>query len=306
MRHYSRRPRETTRLTAPNPVFEFQTEPLTRRELAGADATSVVIMYPHSALPEVASMALEIDLLTVDGEQDPRVIRAAVSGQLLEADYRLLSPRIDELLDKHSSVRLLVQLSDFEGWSAGGAWEDAKLGIHAFSSIERLAIIGEKRWEEWMTLLARPFTLADVRFFEPFDAEKALSWITEPSQAHIRISVEEDRRVVRVRPSGSLTKADFLALADEVDPLIEKWGAVNGLVIESRDLPGWESLGALIHHLRFVSDHHRKIRRVALVTESSLGSVAEHVAGHFVAAKIKQFDPADLDIALSWAGKGDE
>jgi len=248
-------------------------------------------------------MSLEIDLLTVDGEQAPRVIRAAVTGQLQESDYRLLTPRINELLERHSSVRMVVQLSDFEGWSAGGVWEDVKLGVHAFASIERLAIIGDKRWEEWMTTLAKPFTLADVRFFEPFDAEKALAWITEPAQPHLRVSVEENQRVVRVRPSGSLSKSDFLALAEEVDPLIEKWGALNGLVIESHDFPGWESVGAFIHHLRFVSDHHRKIRRIALVTESSLGTIAEHITSHFVAAQIKQFDPSDLDVALRWAGK---
>lgn len=248
-------------------------------------------------------MAVEIDLLRVEGEDDPRVVRAVVTGELQEADYRRLTPRIDELLQQHSSVRLLVQLSDFKGWSVGAAWEDAKLGFQAFSSIERLAVIGDTRREEWMTLLARPFTLADVRFFELAETDKGLAWITEPLAPHINVSVEENQRVVRVRPRGSLTKSDFLQLAEEIDPLIEEWGDLNGLVIESGDFPGWQSLGAMIQHLRFVSNHHRKIRRIALVTESPLGQLTEHITGHFVAARIKQFDPADLDIALEWAAK---
>lgn len=249
-------------------------------------------------------MPIEIDLLNVDGESDPRVIRATVTGQLHESEYHHLTPQIEQLLARHSAVRMLVQLSDFKGWSPGAAWEDAKLGFHHFADFERLAVVGDKQWEEWMTRLARPFTLADIRFFEPSEMEKALTWIVEPSHPHIRISIEEDRRVVRVRPTGRLSKDDFLRLAEEIDPLIEKWGALNGLVLESRDFPGWESVGALIRHMSFVSDHHRKIRRIAVVTESALGAVAESIASHFVAARIKQFDPGDLDVALAWAAKG--
>lgn len=248
-------------------------------------------------------MPIEIALLTVDGEDQARVIRATVTGQLHESDYHYLVPQIEQIRERHASVRMLIQLSDFKGWSPGAAWEDAKLGFHHYADFERLAVVGDKHWEAWMTRLSQPFTLADVRFFEPFEMEKALAWVAEPPQPHIRISVEENHRVVRVRPSGRLSKEDFIHLADEIDPLIEQWGALNGLVIESRDFPGWESVGALIRHLRFVSDHHRRIRRIAVVTDSRLGTIAEHLASHFVAAKIKQFDSSDLDVALSWAGK---
>jgi len=250
-------------------------------------------------------MPVEIDLLHVEGEDDARVIRAVVTGQLEEADFRELGPRIDELLEQHASLRLLVQLSDFAGWSVGGAWQEAKLGIRTLTSIERLAIIGDQHAEAWMTRLAAPFSLAEVRFFEPFETEKALSWISEAVHARIDLSVEESRRIVRLRPRGRLTQDDFVQLSGQVDPLIKRWGDLNGLVIESDDFPGWESLGALIHHVRFMSGHHRKIRRIALVTDSPLGAIAERAASHFVAARVKQFDAEDLDLALQWAAKHD-
>lgn len=251
-------------------------------------------------------MPIEIDLLNVDGETQPRVIRATVTGRLNESDFHALAPRIEALLETHASVRMLVQLSGFKGWSPGAAWEDAKLGLHHYADIDRLAVVGDREWEEWMTRFSRPFSLADIRFFEPSEMEKALTWITEPSQPRIRISIEEEQHVVRVRPTGRLSRDDFIRLAEEIDPLIEKWGALNGLVIESRDFPGWESLGALVRHVRFVSDHHRRIRRIAVVTDSRLGTIAENIAGHFVAARIKQFDTADLDVALKWAGKAED
>lgn len=249
-------------------------------------------------------MAIEIELLNVDGETDPRVIRATVSGQLQESDFHVLAPRVEQLLEHCASLRMLIQLSGFQGWSPGAAWEDARLGIRHYADFERLAVVGDGRREEWVTLLSKPFMLADVRFFEPGESDDALAWITEASHPHIGISIEEDRRVVRVRPVGRLSRDDFIRLAEEVDPLIGKWGALNGLVIESRDFPGWDSVGALVQHLRFVSGHHRRISRIALVTDSGLGRIAETIASHFVSAEIKQFGTADLDVALQWAAKG--
>lgn len=251
-------------------------------------------------------MAIDIDLLNISGEPEPRVIRAAVAGQLEEHDYRLLTSQVEQLLEKHASLRILVQLRQFEGWSPGAVWEDVKLGYRHFSDFERLAVVGDKYWEEWMVRLARPFTLAETRYFEPPDIDQALEWITEPSHADIRISVEEAHHVVRVRPKGGLKQEDFIQLAREIDPLIERWGVLNGLVIESRDFPGWKSFGAMVRHLRFVSDHHERIGRIALVTDSTLGSIIESIAGHFIAARIKQFDPEDFDVALSWAAKSSQ
>jgi len=250
-------------------------------------------------------VSIEIDLLNVDGETEPRVVRGVITGKLGESDYQVLETRVEQILERHASVRMIAQLSEFEGWTAGAAWEDARLSLRHYSDFERLAIVGDARWQEWMTAIARPFSLAEVRFFEPVDMEQALTWITEPAPGNLQASVDEARRVVHVRPGGRLSKQDFLSLAERVNPLVAEWGRINGLVIESRDFPGWESIGALIHHLRFVSDHHRHIGRIALVTDSVLGSIAEHITSHFINARIKQFAPADLDIALDWAAKPD-
>jgi hypothetical protein len=37
-----------------------------------------------------------------------------------------------------------------------------------------------------------------------------------------------------------------------------------------KSFPGWESLGAMVAHLKFVRDHHRNIGRIAAVTDSEL------------------------------------
>ncbi|MND00808.1 hypothetical protein D3C83_195480 [compost metagenome] len=53
-------------------------------------------------------------------------------------------------------------------------------------------------------------------------------------------------------------------------------------------------------HFRFVRDHHKRIRKVGLVTDSALGDVAERLASHFVAAEIRHFPAGKLEAAKMW------
>jgi hypothetical protein len=49
-----------------------------------------------------------------------------------------------------------------------------------------------------------------------------------------------------------------------------------------------------------VREHHRKVKKVALVTDSPLGSVGEKLASHFVAAEIKHFPAREFEAARHW------
>ena len=119
-------------------------------------------------------------------------------------------------------------------------------------------------------------------------------------QHMIEHSLDTTHAILHVRPLSSLEQTDFEQLSEAVDPFISRTGGLAGLIIEVPSFPGWSSLGAMIAHFRFVKDHHKKIRRIALVTDSALGNVAEHLVSHFVSAEIKQFDSSALEAAKQW------
>jgi hypothetical protein len=60
----------------------------------------------------------------------------------------------------------------------------------------------------------------------------------------------------------------------------------------------------MVTHLRFVQDHHKRVKKVALVTDSHIGDVAERLASHFVAAKVRHFPGAQLEQARQWIING--
>lgn len=116
----------------------------------------------------------------------------------------------------------------------------------------------------------------------------------------IEHTLDTTHAILYVRPMGPLQKSDFAELAKTVDPFIEQTGDLAGIIIETPSFPGWEDLGAMAAHFRFVRDHHRHIRKVGLVTDSALGSVAEQLASHFVSAEIRHFPAAQLEAAKQW------
>jgi hypothetical protein len=116
----------------------------------------------------------------------------------------------------------------------------------------------------------------------------------------IESTLDTAQSVLHVRPESVLTESDFAGLAAKVDPYIETHGALHGLIIDAPKFPGWDSFGALAAHIRFVRDHHRRVEKIALVTDSAMGNVVERLASHFVAATIRHFPSSQLDVAREW------
>jgi hypothetical protein len=113
-------------------------------------------------------------------------------------------------------------------------------------------------------------------------------------------NVDAEHSIVHLRPKAALSKQDFEMLTKAVDPHIEAKGGLAGIIVEIGQFPGWESLGAMAAHFRFVRDHHKKVKKVAVVTDLKLGEVAEKLASHFVSAEIKHFPAGQTQAAQKW------
>jgi hypothetical protein len=116
----------------------------------------------------------------------------------------------------------------------------------------------------------------------------------------IEHNLDTTHSILYVRPKTSLEQDDFLQIAKTVDPYIEESGILSGLIIEAPEFAGWNNFGAVVAHFRFVREHHKHIKRVGLVTDSTMGDIAAHLAAHFVSAKIKHFAGNDLETAKKW------
>lgn len=71
-------------------------------------------------------------------------------------------------------------------------------------------------------------------------------------------------------------------------------------MLDAEAFPGWENFAAMVAHLRFVRDHHQKIEKVAVVSDSTFLGVAPRFASHFVQAAIRHCSQTDREAALAW------
>ena len=122
----------------------------------------------------------------------------------------------------------------------------------------------------------------------------------------IHYELMRDQSILVITPDGPLRKADFEQLAKEVDPFIASNGSLAGLMICAESFPGWDSFGALVAHLKFVSDHHRRIKRIAAVTDNWFLKIMPNIANHFVQAKIRHFNFEEKDQGLAWLEQADD
>ncbi|WP_272868783.1 STAS/SEC14 domain-containing protein [Mycolicibacterium mucogenicum] len=115
---------------------------------------------------------------------------------------------------------------------------------------------------------------------------------------------DSDNSILTIRPESPLSTGDFAALAHTVDPKIEHGDDLAGLIIDAPRFPGWDSFGAMVTHLRFVHDHHQHVKKVAVVTDSPMAGIAQHLVAHFIAAEIRPFPEGRVEDARAWITGG--
>ena len=123
-------------------------------------------------------------------------------------------------------------------------------------------------------------------------------------EAMIEFKLDPKTAILTIHPRSALEKNDFVELGQAVDPEIEKHGDLAGLVLDASHFPGWDSFGALVTHLKFIRDHHRHVKKIAVVTDSPMGDAAEHITSHFVSAEIKHFPAGQTEQAEAWIAQG--
>lgn len=100
-------------------------------------------------------------------------------GKLTHEDYQKINPLIDSALKgvKHPDVKVLFDATELEGWELRAAWDDLKLGLKHGNEFTKVALYGNKKWEEFAMKIGSWFFSGEYKYFEDFDA--AYNWLTD-------------------------------------------------------------------------------------------------------------------------------
>lgn len=109
----------------------------------------------------------------------PKTVAFKLSGKLHDEDYKSFVPTLETILGTEGKLRLFAQFENFHGWDMHAMWDDFKFGLKHYSDFERIAMVGDKRWEKWMSQVCKPFTKATVRYFDASEVDDAWVWLRE-------------------------------------------------------------------------------------------------------------------------------
>lgn len=98
-------------------------------------------------------------------------------GKLTHKDYEKINPMIDSALEgvKDPKVKAYIDGSELEGWELRAAWDDFKLGLKHGNEFDKIAIFGNKKWQEYAAKIGSWFVSGEIKYFE--DADAALNWL---------------------------------------------------------------------------------------------------------------------------------
>lgn len=105
------------------------------------------------------------------------LIEVRASGKLTQEDYDHLIPASQRVIASQGKMRMLLLMEDFHGWELGAAWDDLRFGVTRASKIERVAIVGEKAWQEWMIKIGKVFAPSPVKYFDANERAEAERWV---------------------------------------------------------------------------------------------------------------------------------
>ncbi len=98
-------------------------------------------------------------------------------GKLTYEDYETITPMIDSALNavKEPQVKALIDGTELEGWELRAAWDDFKIGLKHGNEFVKIAIYGNKHWQEIAAKVGAWFVSGEVKYFE--NEEDALAWL---------------------------------------------------------------------------------------------------------------------------------
>ena len=110
-------------------------------------------------------------------ENDGNLITVQVSGRLTQEDYEQLIPAWQRIIREHGSMRMLFIMENFAGWKAGAAWDDLRFSTSHARQVERVAMVGEKKWQKWLTKIGSYFVSTPVKYFDNASLTEAERWV---------------------------------------------------------------------------------------------------------------------------------
>jgi hypothetical protein len=103
------------------------------------------------------------------------VLAYEASGRLTREDVLVVQQDLQR--DAAAGRRLLIDITQMDDAGVDAIWQDVKGALTYVRRVDRMAVIGDQRWQHWITRASDVVPGIDARFFEPEQRIEASSWL---------------------------------------------------------------------------------------------------------------------------------
>jgi hypothetical protein len=106
-------------------------------------------------------------------------LQLKLRGMFTKVDHDRLIQIAKKAIEQEGKVDALVILESFEGWEQDGDWGDVNFMMEQGQHIEKMAILGDEKWQDdAVAFTAKGFRANAIEFFTPARLNEALSWLS--------------------------------------------------------------------------------------------------------------------------------
>lgn len=116
-------------------------------------------------------------MVTVLGDTNGDLLAVRVTGKLTDQDFDNYRRLVREKMNVYGTARLYFEMLAFDGWEPGSFVENAVFDILHREGFGKVAMVGEREWQNWAARLADIVKKGRVRFFPVEQRQLALSWL---------------------------------------------------------------------------------------------------------------------------------
>ncbi|MDX8397096.1 MAG: STAS/SEC14 domain-containing protein [Mariprofundaceae bacterium] len=118
-------------------------------------------------------------MIEVMPETEKNILVVKATAKLTAQDYEtVLIPHLEKILEEYGTIKVVLYLSpDFQGWELGAAWDDAKFGVQHRKLVDKIAVVGAKKWLEWITKAGAFFLSGEIKAYKECELLSAIEWV---------------------------------------------------------------------------------------------------------------------------------
>jgi hypothetical protein len=111
-------------------------------------------------------------------EKEEGLITIKISGVLKRAELAQMEKVAIEAMGPARKIKFLILTESFQGWDNKSNWEDVSFQSEYDEQIEKIAIVGEKRWQDLTeAFVGKGLRPMEIRYFTPSETAMARIWI---------------------------------------------------------------------------------------------------------------------------------